>query len=85
MTLFVLMVTPILSMIIATIMVRCRLLLKAIPCLVPLFSTIITFMALWTNYTLFEMGPFIIVPFGLAFLLSVLVAFAICWHSLSRA
>lgn len=51
----------------------------------PTIAVASVFTALRFKYTLFELGPFIVVPFFLAWVFSLIIALVICWLSIRRS
>ncbi len=67
------------------ILIRLGVKLGLICLIAPLMSVVSVFVVLRIRYTLFELGPFIVVPLFIALVLSVVVASAICWLSMRKS
>ena len=67
------------------ILIRLVVKLGLICLIAPLMSVVSVFVVLRIRYTLFELGPFIVVPLFIALVLSVVVASAICWLSMRKS
>jgi len=58
----------------------------AVVCLVsPFLSVTTVFVTLRAKYTLFELGPFIIMSLFLGFVLSLVIASALCWFHMRKS
>jgi hypothetical protein len=51
----------------------------------PLAAVSLVFIALRLKYSLFELGPLIVVPFVPAFLISLIVSSVLCWRAVGKS
>lgn len=83
MTEFVLVSSMALSTLFSFIFVKLRVHVGISIISVPVATIVIVFFMLQINYTISQMGPFIVVTFAMAYVLSIIVSFLIYLRSLS--
>lgn len=78
---FIFLASACVSAMLSFLCLRLRLPIAVAGLVSPIAAVALIFMGLRLKYTLFELGPFIIVPFVGAFLLALVVSWTLCFRA----